>query len=252
MKKYVIYLAVMFGCASVYAQETIKLISLQDPDLDDKITAHINKYSNLDIFSGVVLLAEKGQPVYHKAFGEANREKGVKNKLTTLFNIGSMNKTFTSTIIYQMVEEGQIRLDDKLTDYISGFKDPRVKKVKITHLLNHSSGFGDYFFDGFIDAPLSEKTLSSLTGRAKNDRLLFEPGSGNEYSNTGYVLLGAVIEKVSGKTYPDNVQDRILKPLGLHDTYVENLDRVRERQAMGYLRTPMGEMEVNDGRWELP
>ncbi|RZW41895.1 MAG: tetratricopeptide repeat protein [Flavobacteriaceae bacterium] len=220
--------------------------------LTDKIEAQIQHYIALDIFSGVVMVAEKGAPVYHKAFGLADRSTKTPNNLNTLFDIGSMNKTFTSIVVKQLENEGKLNFDDKLIDHIPGFNDPQVSKITIRQLLNHTSGFGDYHTGEYFDLPKSEKTLDAIVERAKNYRLLFEPGSGDEYSNLGYVILGAVIEKVSEKSYFDNVHERIVKPLKLEDTYLQNFDGLDDRIAKGYLYTPLGELEVNDTRQDLP
>lgn len=217
-----------------------------------KVDALVKQYQDLEIFSGIVLVAEKGNPVYHKAFGLADREGNRPNELTTLFDIGSMNKTFTSIIIKQLIAEGKLNYDSKLTSFIQGFEDPNVKKVDIDHLLNHESGFGDYHRDGYFDLPKSEKTIAAITERAKEDELFFEPGEENEYSNTGYILLGAVIEKVTGKSYFENVKERIIEPLNLENTYVENLDRFKNQRASGYLYSPLGVLEKNEDLQDIP
>lgn len=212
----------------------------------------VKQYQDLDIFSGIVLVAEKGIPVYHKAFGLADRENNVQNTVNTLFDIGSMNKTFTSIVIKQLIKEGKLKYSDKLVDFVDGFNDPMVSKVTVEHLLNHESGFGDYHRDGYFDLPKSEKTLNKIVDRVKEDELMFPPGEENEYSNTGYVLLGAIIEKVSGKSYFDNVKQRIIEPLGLKNTYVENLERFKNRVAYGYLYSPLGVLEKNETLQDLP
>lgn len=218
------------------------------PAIDDLI----NKYQELDIFSGVVLIAEQGTPVYHKAFGLADRENNVKNTVNTLFDIGSMNKTFTSVVVKQLIQEGKLKYLDKLVDYVEGFEDPMVSEVTVEHLLNHESGFGDYHLDGYFNLPKSERVLWKIVDRVKHHRLLFPPGEEQEYSNTGYVLLGAIIEKVSGESYFDNVRKRIIKPLALENTYIQDLDRFSDRVAYGYLYSPMGVLEKNESLQDLP
>ncbi len=219
---------------------------------EGKIDSLVAKYEALDIFSGIVLVAEQGDPVYDKAFGYANREEQQKNKLTTLFDIGSMNKTFTKIVIKQLAEEGKLKLDDKLTDYVSGFEDPLAVNITINHLLRHESGFGDYHSPGYFNRPIAERTIGGITAIAKSMPLEFPPGEEQMYSNTGYVLLGAVIEKVTKKSYHQNVTERIIEPLGLQHTFVENLERVKDRKAIGYYKTPFGELETNEGLIDLP
>ncbi len=226
--------------------------SLNKQEIGTKTDALVKAYMDLDIFSGVVLIAEKGNPIYHKAFGLADREKNVPNTVNTLFDIGSMNKTFTAIVVKQLIEEGKLKYSDKLVDFIDGYKDPMVSKVTVKHLLEHESGFGDYHRNGYFDLPKNEKTLDKIVERSKDDRLLFPPGEENEYSNTGFVLLGAIIEKASGTSYFDHVKQRIIDPLGLKNTYVENLERFKDRVAYGYLYSPLGVLEKNETMQDLP
>ena len=222
------------------------------PDLEHQVDNYVQQYLDIDIFSGVVLIAEKGHPVYHKAFGLADREKSIPNTVNTLFDIGSMNKTFTSIVIKQLINEGKLQYSDKLVEFVTGFEDPLASGITVEHLLNHKSGLGDYHRDGYFSLPKSEKAMSKIIERVKSDRLMFPPGKENEYSNTGYVLLGAIIEKASGKNYFDNVKHRIIEPLGLKATYVENLERFKDRMAYGYLYTPLGLLEKNETLQDVP
>lgn len=208
----------------------------------DKINDLVQEYVNLDIFSGIVLVAEKGDIKFHKAFGLANRAKNIPNSINTLFDIGSMNKTFTSIVIKQLAEEGKLNLDDTLTKFLTGFKDPNTNKITINHLLNHESGFGDYHTPGYFDLPLNDRKLGAIVERAKSYQLNFEPGTEQDYSNLGYVILGAIIEKVTGKTYFTNVQERIINPLNLKNTYLNEFDNLEPRIAIGYHYTPLGKL----------
>jgi CubicO group peptidase (beta-lactamase class C family) len=212
-------------------------------EISASIETTVKNYIDLDIFSGIVLVAEKGTIKFHKAFGLANRETNTPNTLNTLFDIGSMNKTFTSIVVKQLVSEGKLNFEDKLTDYIQGFEDPNTKKITINHLLNHESGFGDYHTQDYFDLPLSERKLSAIVERAKSYELNFEPGEEEDYSNLGYVILGAIIEKVSGKSYFDNVKERIVKPLDLKNTYLNDFSNLEDRIAHGYLYSPLGALE---------
>lgn len=209
-------------------------------------------YRALDIFSGVVLVARDGTPFYEKAFGLADRERNTPNSPTTLFDIGSMNKTFTSVVVKQLAEAGKLNLNDKLVDYIPGFEDPRASDITLLHLLEHRSGFGDYHSRGYFDLPPEERKLWPIVERAKSTELLFDPGTGDEYSNLGYVILGGVIEQVTERSYFEEVHERIVAPLGLENTYLTQLDRVADRAAKGYLYTPLGVLEENAAVQDLP
>ncbi|MDC6355324.1 MULTISPECIES: beta-lactamase family protein [unclassified Robiginitalea] len=219
---------------------------------ESKIDQVVADYRDLEIFSGVVLVAREGTPFYEKAFGLADRDRNIPNSPTTLFDIGSMNKTFTSVVVKQLAEEGKLNLSDKLVDYIPGWEDPRASDITLLHLLEHRSGFGDYHSRGYFDLPLEERKLGPIVERAKSTQLLFDPGTGDEYSNLGYVILGGVIEKATGRSYFEEVRERIVEPLGLENTYLTNLDRVADRAAKGYLYTPLGVLEENEAVQDLP
>ena len=220
--------------------------------IENKIDDLVKQYQDLDLFSGVVLLAENGNPWYLKAFGMADRENRTPNSVNTLFDIGSMNKTFTAIVIKQLIDEGKLAYDDKLVEYVPGFEDRNAREITIRHLLNHESGFGDYHDEDYFDAPAEEKTLQAIVERAKETELMFEPGEQEEYSNTGYVLLGAVIDAVSNNSYFENVKERIIEPVGLRNTYIHDLDQVLDRRASGYFPTPLGVLEKNDRFIDVP
>ena len=205
----------------------------------------------MDIFSGTVLIAEQGKPKYHKAFGLANRETNTANTLNTKFDIGSMNKSFTKTVILQLVEEGKLKVTDTLGQYISGFPAIAANKITITDLLDHSSGYTDYWGTDFNELPIDQKRIPALVERIKKLRLEFEPGTDTAYSNSGYVLLGAIIEKVTGKTYQKNVVERIIKPLDMTETYVIDKHEVPNR-AIGYYKDLKGNISNNLGFVEVP
>jgi CubicO group peptidase (beta-lactamase class C family) len=224
----------------------------QQTEFSTSIEETVKNYIDLDIFSGIVLVAEKGSIKFHKAYGLANRDSKTPNTLNTLFDIGSMNKTFTSIVVKQLVSEGKLNFEDKLTDYINAFKDPNASKITINHLLNHESGFGDYHTQDYFDLPLSERKLSAIVERAKSYELNFEPGEEEDYSNLGYVILGAIIEKASGKTYFDNVNERIVKPLNLKNTFLNDFSNLEDRIAHGYLYSPLGVLEEASPTQDVP
>ena len=234
---------------SCIAQEKNSI--LKKESLTTKVDSLVKQYTDLDIFSGVVLIAEKGKPVYHKAFGLADREQNTANTINTKFDIGSMNKTFTKVVILQLLQEGRLKMNDKLGKYLDGFSDLAAQTITIEHLLNHSSGFGDYFSEDYFNLPSNKKTIAALVERIKKMPLLFKPGEEREYSNSGYILLGAIIERITGDSYYANVEERIIKPLELENTYINTKHDVPQR-AIGYYKTMKGELLNNNGFMEKP
>jgi CubicO group peptidase (beta-lactamase class C family) len=234
---------------SCNAQQQSKIKNSES--LESNVNALVKQYQDLDIFSGIVLVAEKGEPLYHKAFGLANRETNTFNTVNTKFDIGSMNKSFTKLVILQLMEEGKLKVTDKLGQFISGFPKMAANNITITDLLNHSSGYTDYWGEDFEELPIDQKRIPALVERIKKLRLEFEPGTETAYSNSGYVLLGAIIAEITGKTYHQNIVERIIKPLGMTETYVIDKHQVPNR-AIGYYKDMKGNISNNLGFVEVP
>jgi CubicO group peptidase (beta-lactamase class C family) len=185
-----------------------------------------------------VLLAKDGKTLYAGAFGEANKDFGVPNKLDTKFNLGSMNKMFTSVAIAQLVEQGKLSYDDPLSKFLPDYPNAdAAKKIRIKHLLTHTSGLGSYFNDEFERSSRARfRTVDDMMQLAKGDSLAFEPGSRWSYSNTGMLVLGKVIEVVTKQDYFDYVREHVSKPAGMVNTDAYELDRVNKNLAVGYQR----------------
>ena len=154
--------------------------------------------------------------LFSGAYGLADREKKVANKLDTRFRIGSMNKMFTAVSILQLVQAGKIKLTDPLGKYITDYPNQDVAtKVTIHHLLTHTGGTGDIFGPEFDAHRLELKTLNDYVALYGKRAPAFEPGSRWVYSNYGMVLLGVVVERVSGQSYYDYVAEHVYKPAGM-------------------------------------
>jgi CubicO group peptidase (beta-lactamase class C family) len=218
---------------------------LSDIEIARQLRAYVERLASRDVFSGTVLLAKGGKPLYRAAYGEANKDFGVRNTVETKFNLGSMNKMFTAVAVMQLVEAGRVSLDDTLGKFLAaGAMRPDVlSKVRVKHLLTHTSGLGSYFtpeWDGQSRARY--RSVDDWMQLVKNDALQFEPGTRWEYSNTGMLVLGKVIEVASGQDYFAYVRQRIAAPAGMTSTDAYELDRVNPNLAVGYEReeTPRG------------
>lgn len=195
-----------------------------------------------DRFSGALLIARDGNVVLEKAWGLADRESKVPNTVNTRFRIGSMNKMFTAVATLQLVERKQIALDAPLAQYLPGYPNrDLVSKVTIRHLLTHTGGTGDIFGRQFDENRLQLRTHADYLKLYGERPLRFEPGSRWAYSNYGFVLLGAVIEKVTGQSYYDFAQNSVFSPAGMTRTGSEPESTAVEGRAKGYMR--------KDDRW---
>lgn len=190
-----------------------------------------------DKFSGDVLVARGGQIALEKPYGLANREKHINNTLDTQFRIGSMNKMFTATAILQLAGEGKVDLSAPLAKYLPDYPNHDVAtKVTIRHLLTHTGGTGDIFTPEYDKHRLELRELSDYVKLYGSRSLEFEPGSKWSYSNYGFILLGAVIERVSGVSYYEYVQEHIFQPAGMLATAsLRENENVPNRSA-GYMR----------------
>jgi CubicO group peptidase (beta-lactamase class C family) len=210
-----------------------------DAEIVAQLEGYVERLASRDVFSGAVLLAKKGVPLYQAAAGEANKDFGVKNTLDTKFNLGSMNKMFTAVSVMQLVEAGKLSLDDTLGKFLpAGAMKPDVlAKVRVKHLLSHTSGLGSYFTDEWDrQSRALWRTVDDWMGLVKNDTLQFEPGTRWSYSNTGMLVLGKVIEVASGQDYFTYVREHVAKPAGMTNTDAYELDRVNKNLAVGYER----------------
>lgn len=182
-----------------------------------------------------VLVAQKGRIVYHKAFGMANLELGVPLQPDHVLRIGSVTKQFTAVAILQLVEQGKLSLQDELTKFIPDYPT-QGKRIIVEHLLTHTSGIKSYTGMKEWDPATHRKdfTPTELVDYFKNQPMDFDPGEQWEYNNSGYVLLGVIIEKVSGQTYAEYLDEHIFKPLGMKHTYYDVSTTLIPNRAAGY------------------
>jgi CubicO group peptidase (beta-lactamase class C family) len=211
---------------------------LSEADALKETERHLEQLSKADEFSGVVLIAKNGQPIWQRAYGLANKNHNVPNKLDTKFNLGSINKFFTKVAILQLVEAGKLSLDDTLGKHLPNYPNQQASaKVTINHLLNMQSGIGDFFGVKYDATPKNRiRTLNDYMQFFADVPLAFEPGTSRRYSNGGYIVLGAIIEKITGQSYYDYVRERIYKPAGMTNTDAYEVDVSVPNRATGYTR----------------
>ncbi len=205
---------------------------LSEGEVVRELDAFMRKLSAADVFSGVVLLAKDGRVLFGKAYGEANKDFGIPNQTDTKFNLASLNKMFTSVAIAQLVEQGKLSYEDSLSKFMPDFPGKEAaEKIKIKHLLTHTSGLGSYSVKASREGV---RTVDQFLKLAQEDKLAFEPGSDQAYSNTAFLVLGKVVEKVTGQSYYDYVQESIYKRAGMISTDAYDLDLVNKNLAVGY------------------
>jgi CubicO group peptidase (beta-lactamase class C family) len=205
----------------------------------DEMMTLANKYR---IFNGSVLVAEKGKVIYKKGFGLANMEWNIPNTPETRFRLGSITKQFTATLILQLVEQGKLKLDGKLSDYLPDYRKDVGEKVTLHQLLNHTSGIPSYTsLPGFFnDVSRNPYSVGEFVKKYASNNLEFEPGSKYSYNNSGYFLLGAIIEKLTGQPYERVLKEKIFDPLGMKNTGYDHYATILEKRASGYVKTSDG------------
>jgi CubicO group peptidase (beta-lactamase class C family) len=221
---------------------------LSESEMLHEIGAFLDRLEMEDAFSGSVLIAKDGEVLYSRACGVANKSCGMLNRLDTKFNLGSMNKMFTAVSIGQLVERELLRYEDPIGKFIGEDWLPAsiTGQVQVQHLLCHTSGLGSYFNEEYhrkSRALLRE--IEDYKPLVEGDTLMFEPGTGWQYSNTGFLLLGAIIEKVTGGSYFDYVRENIYEPAGMINSDCYEMDLVVENLAVGYTREKQG----NESLW---
>ncbi|MDQ6892093.1 MAG: beta-lactamase family protein [Acidobacteriota bacterium] len=192
--------------------------------------------SGKDEFSGVVLLARKGVPFFQRAYGLADRERKIANTTETRFNVGSIGKAFTSAAIARLVREGRLTYTDTIRKVFPDSKIPSADRITVRQLLDMTSGLGDIFGPEFAANPHRLRELSDYLTVFETKPLKFEPGAGREYSNAGYIVLGLMIEKITGRKYRDVVAESVFGPAGMTETGLFAIDEPTPRRAVGYTR----------------
>lgn len=185
-------------------------------ELAKEVDAKLSRLAADDKFSGAVLIAKDGRPVWQKAYGYADRDAKTPNNLDTRFRLGSMNKMFTSVSVAQLVQAGKLKYTDTVADLLPDYPNKEVaRKITVHQLLTHTSGLGDIFGPEFRKTKDSLREIKDFLPLFVNKPLLFEPGTDFSYSNGGFIVLGLIIEKASGQSYYDYVQKHVYDVAGM-------------------------------------
>lgn len=218
---------------------------LSDQEVVTELGAFLERLVDAEAFSGTVLLARNGNVLFREAYGLACKRYDAPNKIDTKFNLGSMNKMFTSVAVMQLVERGKISIDDPLSKFVSTDWLPQevTEKIQIKHLLTHTSGLGSYFNERYERLSKARfRELDDYKPLVSGESLAFEPGTAWRYSNTGMFMLGVVIEKATGQSYFDYVRENVYKPAGMINSDCYDMDEPVPNLAMGYTK--------RDGKWK--
>ena len=221
MKKTVL-IVLLFLTFTGYTQERFQRI--------DSLLTYLNENNK---FMGSVSLREGNEVVFSKAYGFADEENKIEATNTTKYKIGSITKTFTATIIMQLIEEKKLRLESKLTKFYP--KVQNAEKISIYDLLHHRTGIKDYINQDSLSVEdfATNDLKTVIYNKINNYESIFEPGSQFLYSNSNYYLLGGIIEKLTKESYASNVENRIIKKLGLKNTYYPN-DKIDSSKKESY------------------
>lgn len=241
---------------TIFAVFCISSFSILNAQEGDSIAQKLNEYltaaNKINRFNGNALISENGKIILQKSYGYKNVTTHVLNDPNTIFQIGSVTKQFTATVILKLQEEGRLSVNDKLDKYFPQFK--YANKITLDNLLTHTSGIYNYTND--IDAedsalvckPIDKQLALDLMFKHKLD---FEPGKQMRYSNSGYYLLGMIIEKVTGKSYEQNVRDIIFTPLQMNHSLFDFKHLPDTNIATGYQTlNDSVQKEASAWRWD--
>lgn len=210
-------------------------LGLSAQGLQDKMDTLLTAYAKENKFNGVVLVAQKGTVLYQKGFGYKDAALKVPMNVHTIFQIGSLTKQFTAAVIMQLQQEGKLSVTDKLNKYFTGFA--HGDKITLEHLLTHTSGIYNYTNDtAWAKGDLTKHySQAQSLEKFKSYPPDFEPGTNFNYSNSGYSILGYIIERVTGKPYEQVVRERILQPVGMTNSGFDFTHLKSPAKAVGYM-----------------
>ncbi|MDH7445664.1 serine hydrolase [Aquimarina sp. 2201CG14-23] len=214
---------------------TISLYTtVQAQSLEKEIDAIVSSMYTQEGPGISILVAKDGKSVFRRAYGKANLELGVPLIPENVFEIGSITKQFTAVAILMLEEQGKLTVEDEITKYIPDYPT-NDKKITIHHLLNHTSGIKSYTgMDSFMKSARTDMTPKELIDVFKNEPMDFDPGEEFRYNNSGYILLGYIIEVITGDTYENFIEKNIFEKIGMNSSYYGSMSQLIKNRASGY------------------
>jgi len=226
--------------------------SNQAQNLESQIDDILNASYKPNEPGATALVYKKGEVIYRKGFGSANLELGVAMKPEYVFEIGSITKQFTAIAILMLEEQGKLNVEDDLTKFIPDYPT-NGKKITIHHLLNHTSGIKSYTsLQSFMKHARTDMTPSELIDKFKNEPMDFDPGEKFLYNNSGYVILGHIIEIITGDTYANFIQNNIFDKVGMSNSYYGSMKKLIKNRATGYQQNDSGYVNADYLSLTLP
>lgn len=215
--------------------DDLAIARLSQADAIEALDEKANALAADNKFAGAMIIAKNGKEIFSKAWGLADRSNKIPNKVETKFRLGSANKMFTAVAILQLVDQGKISLSGKVGDYLPDYPNRDIAdKVTIRQMLTHTGGTGDIFTEEYLAHIPDYKTHSDYVEKFGSRAPEFEPGSAESYSNYGFVLLGAIIEKISGLSYYEYVDVHIFAPAGMTNSGFLPEDVAVAGRSIGY------------------
>ncbi len=237
---FLLLLAITSSCAQPKNETT------NEAFIAEKLDRFIKTYAEYEQFNGAVLVANEGDIIYKNAFGWANMEWDIPNTTHTKFRLASVTKQFTAMLIMQLVSENKLELHQPIAKYLPDYPKPQAEQITIHHLLTHSSGIPNYTsFPGYRKSMRNPTNPSELVKRFADSTLKFMPGERFNYSNSGYVLLGYIIEKITKQPFETVLQDKILGPLQMVNSGYEKGQALIKESADGYYRSGSNYQKAN-------
>jgi len=189
-----------------------------EQEYESELDGFLTRFSRQPGFSGAVLVARRGQVIFEKAYGQAQREPEIPNRVTTRFNIASVEKLFTAVVVFELIEEHKLALGAKICDYLPNYPLKEACPITIDQLLTHTSGLGDVMSPRLMHALDRFKNPQDYIDTFGNDPLVFKPGKRWAYSNFGYAVLGRIVEVVERKPFAEVITQRIYEKANMKDS----------------------------------